>query len=75
MDFSLNSKKLVYVWGFFFLKKEKKVVLFMEFSLEFKMIIMELRYRVMFKYLSVEDKRVKYNIDYLIKCFSLKGFY
>lgn len=47
----------------------------MEFSSEFKMTIMESRYRVMSKYLSAEDKRVKYNIDYLTKCSSLKGLY
>lgn len=53
---------------FFFSKKEKKAVSFMEFSSEFKMIIMESRYCMMSKYLGAKDMRVKYNIDYLTKC-------
>lgn len=40
----------------------------MEFSSEFKMIIMGSRYCVMLKYSGAEDMRVKYNIDYLTKC-------
>lgn len=57
---------------FFFSKKEKKALLYMAVSSEFKMIIMESRYCVMSKYFGAEDMRVKYNIDYLTKCSIIK---